>query len=454
MGNHQDSDRLLRSWKEISAYLGVDERTCARWEQRFGMPIHRAAEGAAKSRVFAYKDELDKWFQETFPAGGAPAAAANGEAPRPRHRLGFKIAIIVFFVVIVAAAYFAIKGMIPGQGPGRQPADFHIRGSKLVVVDEFGKELWTKDTGVVGLEDEARYRAYFQTGRRDSDGNNLPWLVIKDLDGDGRNEVVFAVKRKSDGQGEGLVFCYDSRGKQRWGFKGGHAVVYGGKVLSSDYRIRGFAFRDINDDDREETFIIAYHYPWEPCQLAVLDFKVRLLGEFWNAGYLVDIAFLDVDGDGRAELVTAGVNNEYGGGCLAVFDPANIHGQAPQGPKHTFAGIPAGSEKYFIDFPRSDVSEASGDAFVGGLLRLEVNSDNILTIWDHVGLIYYMGPGLGCSYVDSGHGFKLKHAELLAKGKLTSTLDEAYYEKMRKSLRYWNGEKFVSEPTPVSKKTR
>src|SRR5512147_3245807 len=126
-------DNLLCSWKEISAHLGVDERTCARWEQRFGMPIHRAAEGGAKSRVFAYKDELDLWFRETFPAGGASVAATNGETHRPKHGLGFKVAGIALFVVVFVAAFFAIKGMVPGKGPAGQPADFHIRGSKLVI---------------------------------------------------------------------------------------------------------------------------------------------------------------------------------------------------------------------------------------------------------------------------------------------------------------------------------
>lgn len=451
---NQDADRLLRSWKEISAHLGVDERTCARWEQRFGMPIHRAAEGAAKSRVFAYRDELDAWFQETFPAGGTPLSSSNGEGSRPKHSTAFKIAVIALFVVVIAAVFFAIQGMIPGQRPAGQPADFHIRGSKLVIVDEFGKELWARNTGVEGLDTEGRYRDFFQIGKRDADGNNLPWLAIRDLDGDGRNEVLFAVKRKSDSLGEGLVICYDARGKVRWRFKGGRALLYGGKPHSWDYRLRGFAFRDIDGDGRQEIFVIAYHFPMEPCQLAALDMDGQVFGEFWNAGYLVDIAFVDLDGDGREEICTAGVNNEYGGGCLAVFDPANIHGQSPQGPRYSFSGIPKGSEKYYIDFPRTDVSLASPGAYVAGLLRIDVTSENILSIWDHVGLFYEIGPGPACRRADAGHGFKLKHAQFLAEGKIHGALDDAYYEKMRKSLRYWNGEKFVSEPTPVRKNVR
>ena len=59
-------DSLLRSWKEIAAHLGCQVRTCHRWEQKLGMPVYRAEGIENKSPVFAYKDELDLWFQKTF----------------------------------------------------------------------------------------------------------------------------------------------------------------------------------------------------------------------------------------------------------------------------------------------------------------------------------------------------------------------------------------------------
>ena len=54
---------ILESWKEISDYLKKSERTCRRWEQEFGLPVHRM-DGSPKARVFAYKHELDTWIQE------------------------------------------------------------------------------------------------------------------------------------------------------------------------------------------------------------------------------------------------------------------------------------------------------------------------------------------------------------------------------------------------------
>lgn len=54
----------LDSWKEISKYVGWEVRTCYRWEKLYGLPIHRIDDKSRRSRVFAYKEEIDKWFEE------------------------------------------------------------------------------------------------------------------------------------------------------------------------------------------------------------------------------------------------------------------------------------------------------------------------------------------------------------------------------------------------------
>ena len=53
---------VLDSWKEISAYLCRDVRTCRRWEEQLGLPVHRL-NGSPKARVRAYKDEIDRWLE-------------------------------------------------------------------------------------------------------------------------------------------------------------------------------------------------------------------------------------------------------------------------------------------------------------------------------------------------------------------------------------------------------
>ena len=55
---------ILDSWKAISVYLDRDIRTCARWEKELGLPVHRFDEDSPRSKVFAYKSEIDEWLKE------------------------------------------------------------------------------------------------------------------------------------------------------------------------------------------------------------------------------------------------------------------------------------------------------------------------------------------------------------------------------------------------------
>ena len=55
-------DDLLESWKEIASYLGKGVRTVVRWEKTESLPIHRHLH-ERRSSVFAYKSEIDAWWQ-------------------------------------------------------------------------------------------------------------------------------------------------------------------------------------------------------------------------------------------------------------------------------------------------------------------------------------------------------------------------------------------------------
>jgi TolB-like protein len=55
---------ILDSWKDISDYLDRDIRTCARWEKELGLPVYRFDKESPRSKVFAYKSEIDEWLKE------------------------------------------------------------------------------------------------------------------------------------------------------------------------------------------------------------------------------------------------------------------------------------------------------------------------------------------------------------------------------------------------------
>jgi len=431
-------DNLLRSWKDISAHLGVDVRTCHRWEAKHGMPVHRAEGTEKKSLVFAYKDELDAWFKRTF---RNHKGAREEEVPAGKGRPGLKWLLAAVTVFVLAGGFFLVRGLL-ARG---QPADFSIDGSFLVVLDKQHRELWRWDSKYENLMPESYYRRNFQIIHEDVD-NILPVLVISDIDGDGDQEVLFAPKRVSDQTGEGWLRCFNHKGKEIWHFKANKELRSGVVVYSPDYRIAGFYTHDFDGDGRHEIVVEAFHAPDWPCQLTLLDASGKLLGDYMHAGYLRDIEFFDLDSDGIEELIVVGINKEYRTGCLIVFDPRDFGGRSPQSGEFAFEDLKPGTELFYVVTPPTDVSEALGPLY-SDLRKLHITENRRIRATSSLGLIFEFDFGLKPLQVTWEDSYRTRHEALTAEGKISSVLGDAYRPTVLDGIRWWNGSELVAEPT-------
>jgi TolB-like protein/Flp pilus assembly protein TadD len=76
MADAPNGPERLNSWKEIAAHLSVSVRTAQRWENTEDLPARRHRHAALGS-VFAYRSELDAWWNSR-PQLRAPAPRAAG----------------------------------------------------------------------------------------------------------------------------------------------------------------------------------------------------------------------------------------------------------------------------------------------------------------------------------------------------------------------------------------
>jgi len=81
----------------------------------------------------------------------------------------------------------------------------------------------------------------------------------------------------------------------------------GQKIYSPDYSFEGFDVCDLEGDDNLETIIISNNNSYFPTQLVMLNSEGEILGEYWNSGRLSDYAFVDLNGDGKKEIVAVGL---------------------------------------------------------------------------------------------------------------------------------------------------
>lgn len=422
---------LLSSWKEIANYLDCNVRTCTRWEKRYALPVHRI-DKASKSRVIAHKDEIDRWLKERFDSSSSPKSIP---------RLGLKWPKS-FYLLLPVAVVVLISVFILIQPKPSQPADFRIENSSLIILDGAGKELWRHDTGIETLMGENDLRRLFQIKRRRS----LPVLMIRDIDNDGWDEVLFA-PQTLDEKGEGEVSCFSYKGVMLWTVKAGRPLLYGSRAFSADYDVLGLQVSDLDNDGKEETIVLSHALHEFPTQLLVLDSRGKILGEYWNSGTFSDIAVADLDGDGIKEVILSGLNNEYGKGCLVVFDSRRIAGGSPQF-KEEFRcrDIAPGSEKYYLLFPRTDVDLLLSP--VESLMDLDLLQNRRIRVIAIESSIYYeLDYEFRVQVVRFSHGFMQKHSEMKLAGRVHSELNEDYREELWRGIRYFDGEKWVSQPT-------
>ena len=225
--NKNGETNLLSSWKQIGAYLGVDRRTCQRWEKKYGMPVRRM-EDTLRSRVFAHKEDLDRWrdavtknndfVREVQQAGPAQQSGSRSHKPTKRY-------IFYGIPVLVMAALLAI--FLPRFFSDRQPVDFRIDHSTLIILNKLGRELWSYDTQLPNLWEEKEFRECFQKKKEISyEQRRLPVLIIKDINHDGLNEVLFSIQT-NDGLKAEILYCFDSKGNKLWEFEAGREIQLG-----------------------------------------------------------------------------------------------------------------------------------------------------------------------------------------------------------------------------------
>lgn len=121
-GNGAGRTGRLKSWKEIAAFFGADERTVKRWETKRGLPVRRIP-GGAKGTVYAETADLEHWLK------GAPAAPPTGAG---RRRRIWGAAAAAALLAVAGAAVLGLRGGAPippaHHQPSQEVADLYFAG--------------------------------------------------------------------------------------------------------------------------------------------------------------------------------------------------------------------------------------------------------------------------------------------------------------------------------------
>ncbi|HEY6185061.1 MAG TPA: hypothetical protein VIW67_22670, partial [Terriglobales bacterium] len=241
-----------------------------------------------------------------------------------------------------AVAYFSINMLILPQRPqfGR------LDGTVLRIMDANGKELWSKSFPEGFGPDW--YYAQGLTSR----------IWFGDLDGTGNTSVLFAYSSAANPQRSSVLICYSNRGKEKWRWTPGRDLP---ELGGSPATFKTFAFGVLKATDKQSARVLvsSAHDTWWPNQIAVLDASGKVISEYWHSGRLDSMALGDLDGDGKEEIIAAGINNGYHQATLVALDADHVTGASTEiQPDFQIHNMGAAQEKVRLLFARSDMNQA------------------------------------------------------------------------------------------------
>jgi hypothetical protein len=435
MDQKQRKESLLTTWKEISSYLCCNEKTAQRWEIKYGLPVRRPP-GLGKSRVHAYKEELDEWLR------GHPYEKSLNKSQK-NAKIKWQKAITYIFVPIILVIMiflFFIKNQKTNS-----PADFRIDGSSLIILDKKGRELWRFDTELKNLIDEKNYRIHFQIKQLDEINGSyrFPYLIIKDINSDDQKEVIFNAITNDQFRSRKL-YCFSNQGEELWSFRAGREIKFGSTTFSPDFWIKGFLAEDLDGDGQDEIFIICNNRYYAPTQFVVLDSVGDSIGTYWNFGRLVDVNFTDINNDSQREILLCGTNNEFESPCVIVFGLNSIKGGSPGKSTNSWQDIEKGTEKYYLIFPRTDA-----DRFYfanDGFKTIDNLSNNRLAVCTiNSNISYELDYKLMLLDIRISHSFKELYNSAINEGIISTDIDDQI-KKLAENILYFNGEKWTAAP--------
>ncbi len=450
-GTANGSDRLT-GWKEIANYIGKGVRTAQRWEQQFGLPVHRIGGEV----VFALRSEIDAWSTSKSGQRGQNGALnipadANGDAEdgadtgpaRLTDRLRAlavkrphvaALVIALAGVLLTVIAWISVSAIWRSSATMAPIADVRLAGNRLEALDADKRVLWSQPFDEIQNPDRAA---------------NRKTLIITDLTGDGAPEILYVAA--DDQAGQRLV-VFNNDGKVRFQHQWSGPVRFGSVDYHGPFQAL-WVWVTNPPEGHPIIWLSSRHRVEFPSVLERLDSTGNVTGAYWQGGEVTALATDRIAG--RDLVLVGGVANEGHGASLAIFDADRFGGTAP-GPDaaHTCDTCLAGRPLRFYIIPRDEV---------GDLIHAESDVWTIATQADggftvvvkhrhlaessvggplHAFTDYTFGANLAPERADYVYEYRVFHDELFKKGLVDH--DFAGHDKsLLFPIKEWKDGKFV-----------
>jgi hypothetical protein len=343
---------------------------------------------------------------------------------------------IPVLLILLAILYFVV---LPWWD--RNPDSVRVTGSHIEVLNRHEHALWSKSFEDCGFLSP-----------------NSGWTVV-DLNGDGQNEVLYAPNASKPSVRSGRMYAYSSTGDS---------------LFSCDCAVRFKYPRDTIPEDRPDFYygpdvqvrriagelriitIATKDYPARS-HIKIWDKLGHQLGWYVHSGGASLQQILDVNADGREDLVMAGFANRMKGCCVFVLPVDSLHGVSPpywnRADDYDLSGVERGNQIAYIFFPPTDVCRHdSRQEYQGGAIPTlppagGLNVKLLETPVDSGGatLDYRFSKELRVTDVLMSDPFRKRRQVLISSGAIDNIPDQAYLDSLLSRVTYFIDSSWVTE---------
>lgn len=203
------------------------------------------------------------------------------------------------YVSLVLLPVLVLLGFLYVREFDTNPVSIDLDGTQLKILNKYGVVLWSWTVS-----------KYIE---RDMNVNDLNTRVmISDINDDGGNEVIFSDELLvyKDPQAERVLLCLNSDQEEVWRFSM-HDTLSSPKEsnIPPEFSLKIFNTVTINNSKR--ILLWTNSVPTYPSAIISIDPKTgkRYPGSIWNAGFIQQVAFEDIDDDRHGEIIFMAVDN-------------------------------------------------------------------------------------------------------------------------------------------------
>jgi hypothetical protein len=291
-----------------------------------------------------------------------------------------------------------------------------------------------------------------------------PHIVVDDIDGDGKSEVLTTLWHPGDGPGtvdSPFLRVYDNRSHLRFKKTFDESIRYLGRQYSDTWTAERVIAVD-GDFRGQKDIFASWTTGRSPQVFTRVNAQGDELGQYWHFGVMFGMFAADLNGDGKKELILTGRNDTLDSlhqefPAIAVLDPMRIVGKKKSAASAGFALQESDAEIYYLRLPVSPLSAAL-DKYEqvhnltqdrDGTLAFSVGNAVNSADPDFADYEYRFSRNLQILEVKSTDVTDRLYARKAREGLVKGKIDAAYLNALKNGVRYWDGREWRKEVVKV-----